>query len=747
MEESDDNINKDILIDNNSTTENRTLNRDKCNYDKNILQTINECLREMYLNDDYRSVLHFMINKILKITENEFGFIAEIMENDGGEKFIRYKAMGGEPFIEEFYEYYKKHFIDSEYLDFYNFDNLFGMVYTENNIIISNDPDNDPRRSNKSKLPKNHPKINRFIGFPLKYNNEVIGIIGLANHDKDYDQNYIQKFDGFISIISAIIVNFRQKMELKRQKDIFLVNMSHEVRTPLNGIIGMGQFLMETKLTSDQEKMINVINRCGLQLLSFVNDLLDFSNMADDKIVFDIKEFSLEESIKNSLDIFKLDIDERNINVQYDIDKNIPKMILHDKQRIQQIIINLLSNAVKSNANTINIQFKLKKKFQSDEKMLIELTIIDNGYGIKPKKLKDIKESIINHSLKFPMKVGTGLGIPISNYLIHKMEGEFKIESEEYIGTTVIASIKVGYNETININGFLNTSNNITSRQIIILSNNIEERIKLVASIISHNFLPLPANNFGEAESLIRNQGFDIKMIIILIMNKNEIEEIFNSKNNKRNLISICRYQIYKFNDIVHIKHPGCKTVIVSKTKELKGLEFIPEKYIIEDNEIDYSKLIEKISKNSIPNKIFEYSSKFDFSSIKILSVEDSVANQKVIYKILSNIGFTNISQVYDGVQFVDHLKEGNQYDIIFIDLKMPRLGGMEAVREIIKLDLKKDMIFIAVTASVTETTISDCFFVGMDSFVSKPIKLEEISNIFKVVFQKKKISNHIFKS
>ncbi len=693
-------------------------------YTKDLLNVVTDCLNEVVINDDLKKLMNFIMIRLVKITHNKYGFIAEILQDITGKSFIKYQTI-----IQ-----YEKEECDGK--EEYDFNELYSMIYSEKKIIISNDIMNDPRNISK----KGFFNFKNLIGIPLIYKNEIISILVLAGYNGEYDNKYIEYIKPFIPLINNIIINYKNRINLNCHKDLLLSHMSHEIRTPLNGIIGMGQFLMETKLNDEQEKMVQIINKCSFQLLSFVNDLLDFTHITDGKINFDMKEFILEECLKSAIDLYQLEIDDKKISVMVDYDKKLPAKVIHDRQRIQQIIINIISNAVKFTNEKGRIKILVKnEKNISDNQFLFKLEINDNGCGMTNHDLEIIKNKLKEseeeqHLNNYSINFSIGLGLPICKFLINKMNGTFDIESVEKVGTSIIVKIPLKYN---NVN-LTKTNDN----QVLIISSNLEKRIEMVSTIINMGLLPIPVNTIDEGNIYISNVNTKFNHIIILL---NSMEDIKNTTGYSS--IGEQKYQIYKLMQNCQMKQLNNK-IILFYNMNLNSIQNIFN-FIDNDNKYD----INLSNKNEIiinfhkmdrdkNENISNFKNKFNLllSKVKILSVEDNYSNQKVLHKMLTEFGIKdeNITCSSDGINFIENIESGNKYDIAFIDLKMPRLNGIDACKELISKNLKKNTMFVAITATVTETTIKECFSIGMDAFISKPIDIKNLLNIIKIC-----IKNH----
>jgi CheY-like chemotaxis protein len=511
---------------------------------------------------------------------------------------------------------------------------------------------------------------------------------------------------------------------------------------------------METKLDNEQLRMMNIINRSSLQLLSFINDLLDFSHISDGKINFNIKEFNLEDCLKSSIELFQLEIEEKKINLEMKYDLKLPKKIIHDRQRIQQIIVNIISNAVKfSDINSkINIELLLDKII-SDNELMINLKIVDNGCGISEPDLEKLKkflnrQDVMYFTNNFGLGYGyiNGLGLPISKFLINKMNGYFDIQSSTNVddnqnGTSISIKIPVKYNE---FQEQVYTVNKLGNNQVLIISNNVEKRINIVENVIKNGLLPIPVNTIEEGNIYINNENTNLCMVILLIDTLSDLIKTFGFEDKKEiggGNISVGDYKYIIYKLINNYKKNNCHTKLFLFYNPAINYDLGIFNMFINKYDIN---LLNTKNDNSILPKLFKQQSFKSnnnhnnhtnlFKNLKILSVEDNFANQTVINKMLNNLGIQNITNLYDGIKFIEELEKANDYDIIFIDLKMPRLNGIEAVKEIQAKSLKNKSFFVAITATVTEETIIECFKIGMDAFIPKPIQVNDLNNIIDII-------------
>ena len=341
------------------------------------------------------------------------------------------------------------------------------------------------------------------------------------------------------------------------------------------------------------------------------------------------------------------------------------------------------------------------------------------------------------------MNFSIGLGLPISKFLINKMNGTFELDSVEKNGTVVIVKIPVKYNNIPK-----NKNNNKSNDQVLIISNNLEKRLLMVSSVINMGLLPIPVNTVEESNIYLTNVNTKFKLIIILI---NSHDDIINTLGTSD--IGDQKYRIYKLIKNCQYKHPDGNIILfynkdTVSCKDINPFYFIENKYDINfyNQQLELDTILKQFiinEKNNLQQKGHKTGS---LSNLKILSIEDNYSNQKVLNKILSEIGILedNVTCLCDGINFIENIENGNQYDIVFIDLKMPRLNGIDATKQIQNKNLKNTMFFVAITATVTDSTIKECFNVGMDAFIPKPIDIKNLVNIILTYVSNKEYCSNI---
>lgn len=351
-----------------------------------MLETIIKA-HQFYVNGSSKhQIFEFLLEHLLELTQSEYGFIGEIMYKDGI-PFLRTNAITNIAWTPELNEMYNQR--REIGWDFMNLDNLFGLVINENKIIISNNPRTDERRGGHYKIPHGHPPLNAFAGIPFYHKKKMIGMVGIANRPQGYTEEYLLSLNAFYDTCSTLIANYKTEYEYKRLKDKydnFLSQISHDMRTPLNGIIGYKQlFEIEFKKHSINkhrcESYLEEINNCSEKLLELIDKILSITKTFTN---IKLEYINLHESINKIINMVAPNAQRNSISIINELEKNI--LVYVDKKMFEDIITNLLTNAIKY--NKIGGYIRLFN-FIKDNNAFV-LNIQDTGFGMKYEDIQNI---------------------------------------------------------------------------------------------------------------------------------------------------------------------------------------------------------------------------------------------------------------------------------------------------------------------------------------------------------------------
>lgn len=573
-------------------------------------------------------------------------------------------------------------------------------------------------------------------------------------------ENAVQKNTELNTAIHSLEV---QGIELKAAKERaeaavsaktkFLATMSHEIRTPMNGILGMHELLADTPLNKEQAEYLHSIKVSASNLLSIINDILDYSKLESQLFTLEKKEFQFSKCVEDSLLTASSNLkvfQEGKLELMYFIHPHIPQTLIGDQMRIRQILLNLINNAIKfTQAGHVllyirpdydsysDFQYKdfppnhLKEQVKNNE-IKLKFIVADTGLGIKKEDLGKLFQSFTQiDSSTSRRHDGTGLGLAICKQLTTLMKGNIWVESEYQKGSKFNFTLTLDTKESETPQ--INQGSNITTKNktALLYDDNLDSLAILSNYCDELGLLANSTNNIETVETLLLNTNYDYIFVdttvapavldkVYLILKK------VASSDYKKICIIIGNYLDKKtiMNNLSANSNHNISWLFLPKPILKSALLSILSTVTFESaqdkkDEPAPVKQIEKIGQDKLKD-------------IRILLAEDNLINQKVATNILKKSGFINVDIAEDGLKVLELLKN-NLYDLIFMDVQMPNMDGLTATKEIRKtLSAPMQPKIIAMTANAMAEDETECLNVGMDGYLTKPISSEKILAIIK---------------
>tara|TARA_B100001248_G_scaffold217689_2_gene172910 strand:+ start:17752 stop:20250 length:2499 start_codon:yes stop_codon:yes gene_type:complete len=508
----------------------------------------------------------------------------------------------------------------------------------------------------------------------------------------------------------------REAEEANKSKSDFLANMSHEIRTPMNAILGMTTLLADTELTPAQRDFVETIRNSSDALLTIINEILDFSKIEAGMIEIENISFDLATCLEDCIDLFVLKASSQKIDLLLGIDANIPKTLVGDPTRIRQILVNLIGNALKfTEKGEVHTQITLKEEVEDG--LILQFSVRDTGMGIPKDKQDKLFKSFSQVDASTTRKFGgTGLGLTISKSLTHIMGGEIWVESVEGEGSTFAFTVKVKAD---------NTSKKIPlditplkDKRILIVEEN-KTLLGILKDLTKEwGMNPTIASSAGEASEYVKaGQVFDIGIVDIQICAL-EAVQLLTTIRNVPEMKAIPLIMTASVNNYDIIEHSKLLDFSAVSTKPIKRNALLKTLVFTIDPHAAKKRLTQEalIKENTLP----------ETKSLSILLAEDNDVNQKVARLLLKKIGY-QMDAAGNGLEAIEALKR-QHYDVILMDMHMPELGGVDATKRI-RQEFPEDQQphIIAITAGARDQDKELCLSAGMNDFVDKPIKVDEL--------------------
>ncbi len=507
--------------------------------------------------------------------------------------------------------------------------------------------------------------------------------------------------------------------EAIRAKAAFLANMSHELRTPMNSIIGFTSILLEEPLSPEYKDWLDTMRMNGEALLALINDILDFSKMEKEKIELEIHPNDLRQRIEESLDLVSTKAAEKGLDLAYTIDSNVPETIITDSGRLRQVLANLLSNAVKyTDKGDVVISVSSKPDEEGHE---IHFAVQDTGIGIPQNQMRKLFQpfSQVNTSTS-RLNEGTGLGLAISKKLVELMGGRIWVESEEGKGSTFHFTIKaMADSESGNGKVPAGPQPELAKRSVLIVDDNKTIRRILARQTQSWGMIPIIASSGYEV--LDRVQKGIIPDVAILDVGMPDMDGITLAETIHRNQRDLPIIMLTSVG-----QHIPPDLSAASLEKPIKPAQL-------------YDTLTSVLDGRPIQAKYqASASNPTSISPLRILLAEDNVSSQKVTLRMLGKLGY-RADLAATGVEVIQAL-ERQPYDVVLMDIKMPEMNGFEATRQIRQLWPNNGPKVIAITTYALDSDREKCLAAGMDDYISKPVKINELADTLSKYPPKNKI-------
>jgi PAS domain S-box-containing protein len=551
-------------------------------------------------------------------------------------------------------------------------------------------------------------------------NGRVAGLVGIGR-----DITHLKK-------VQEEMQKAREAAEAASQaKSEFLANMSHEIRTPLNGVMGMTDLALGTELTAEQREYLETVKMSGDSLLTVINDILDFSKIEAGKVDLEALDFNLRDSLESTLKTLAVRADEKGLELLCEVAPEVPEVVRGDSSRLRQIVVNLVGNAIKF-TDSGEIAVKVQAQAREGPDCVCQFTVADTGVGIPENKRELIFKPFSQADTSTTRKYGgTGLGLTISTRLVEMMGGKIWVESEVGRGSQFHFTVRLGAADAKEIKlGTVAPPELLRDVKVLVVDDNRTNRRILEGMLLRWHMKPTSVDCAAAAlvqlsAALEAGKPYPL---ILTDMHMPEmdgfalIEQIRRRPELSAATIMMLTSAGHR-GDAARCQDLGVSAYLLKPIRQSELREAVAR--VLGAREQDGA--IPLVTRFSLQD------AREPHAYLRVLLVEDNLVNQRLAVRLLEKRGH-RVAVAGTGLEALLAL-EKDSYDLVLMDVQMPEMDGLEATAAIRQKEKGTALhqAVVALTAHAMKGDREKCLAVGMDGYLTKPIRPQELDQLLEI--------------
>jgi two-component system, sensor histidine kinase and response regulator len=515
-----------------------------------------------------------------------------------------------------------------------------------------------------------------------------------------------------------------------RTKSQFIANMSHEVRTPMNAIIGMTELTLATRLDAEQRQYLTAIRSSAHSLLDIVNDILDFSKIEAGKMAIEQVEFSLRGVVRETVKALALRAQEKGLELIYGVRADVPERLFGDAGRLRQVLTNLMANAVKF-TDKGEVELNCEVDQRAVDAFYLRFSVRDTGIGIAADQQREIFEAFAQADSSTTRRFGgTGLGLAICTRLVALMDGRIWVESEPGKGSTFLCTMRLGLGKEAGSDKHSGKDSPLAGRRVLVVDDNAAAARHLARHVEEWGMTAALVHGGRDAIAEMRAAALEARPYSLVLLDGSMpppdgfavLEACRDGEPGAARIIMLLAMKSQR-EDAARARELGVKHTLVKPISQSDLLDAamlalgLAGRFAFEVDSGDLEATLRR--EENAPAEAME-----------ILLVEDNPVNQMLAQRLLEKAGH-RVTLANNGQEAIEQF-ETKRFDAILMDVQMPVMGGLEATEAIRARELRRSWIasghpyripIIAMTAHAMAGDRERCLEAGMDDYVSKPIQ------------------------